>query len=290
MVLVQLFMPNFGRAFSQPKHESTVDAQANVQLAPLRFEVASIREDRSQDTGHRSVTFKKNRFIAESVPLRNLVCYAYGKEDYQVRWEQSKYADRLFTIQALVSDEILSHLDKLTGEQALATKRLMVQTLLSERFGLLVHENIESLPGYTLTVGRGGIKFSLASEEQFSSPSEIKTPQMQFTKFGEMHAENLTWSEFVRFLSNEIGHPVNDQTGLKGAATFDLQWAQNIRAISRMLPPSIASVIVSRSMTDETNAPQLPTALKEQLGLILKYQKTPQRVLVIDKINMPTEN
>jgi uncharacterized protein (TIGR03435 family) len=38
------------------------------------------------------------------------------------------------------------------------------------------------------------------------------------------------------------------------------------------------------------NAPSLPTAMREQLGLRLESTRAPVEVLVIDRVEAPTEN
>jgi uncharacterized protein (TIGR03435 family) len=113
-----------------------------------------------------------------------------------------------------------------------------------------------------------------------------------------LHAENLQFSFFVDFLSEEVGHPVIDNTGIKGAATFDLKWASESNGLFGSImqgAPEMKSNGSAPSRGDDgesgkTDAPRLATALQEQLGLVLKYQRMPQKQLVIDQVDLPSEN
>jgi len=72
------------------------------------------------------------------------------------------------------------------------------------------------------------------------------------------------------YIGNRLGAIVQDQTGIKGAYDFTLEWAPDQAA--------------------NASAPSLITAIQEQLGLKLESRKSPVEVLVIDRIERPTEN
>ena len=62
-----------------------------------------------------------------------------------------------------------------------------------------------------------------------------------------------------------FGDPIFDKTGLTGAYDFTLSW-------------------------DETNGPQLSTALQQQLGLKLESEKVPGSFIIIDSAQKPSAN
>jgi uncharacterized protein (TIGR03435 family) len=72
------------------------------------------------------------------------------------------------------------------------------------------------------------------------------------------------------YVSNRLGRIVIDKTGLSGAYDFELDWSPNEEA--------------------DAPAPPLVTALREQLGLRLETQKGPVEVLVIERLERPSEN
>lgn len=76
-----------------------------------------------------------------------------------------------------------------------------------------------------------------------------------------------------------MGRPVVDKTGFTG--TFDLQLKFD-RDGATVLPPRSAAIAPV--------APSIATALSEQLGLKLESARESIEVIVIDRIERPTEN
>lgn len=76
-------------------------------------------------------------------------------------------------------------------------------------------------------------------------------------------------------LGGRVGGRVENRTGLDGYYALTLEFA----------PPSAASPDAPRS-----DAPQLFTAIQEQLGLKLQREKSHVPVFVIDHVERPTEN
>jgi uncharacterized protein (TIGR03435 family) len=85
-------------------------------------------------------------------------------------------------------------------------------------------------------------------------------------------------------LATSLGRNVVDRTELKGKYEIKLEWTQEEGPGHRpgdgpeAAPPP------------ETNGPSLFTALQEQLGLKLESSKGPVEIIVIDRIEKPTEN
>ncbi len=82
----------------------------------------------------------------------------------------------------------------------------------------------------------------------------------------------------ARFLRSSAGRPIVDKTGLKGSYRIKLQFDR---------------IFVQRGPDLAPTANALPTvfaALPEQLGLKLESSKAQRDVLVIDRLERPTEN
>lgn len=79
-------------------------------------------------------------------------------------------------------------------------------------------------------------------------------------------------------LSTEAGRMVVDETGLTGKYDFTLRW-------SRENADSSDPTVVSRD-----DAPDIFTAIKEQLGLQMVTRRVPGRVLVVDHVERPSPN
>jgi uncharacterized protein (TIGR03435 family) len=261
------------------------------QQTRYEFEVASVREVSSDSIMKSSLMFSGNQFIAEGQPLRNLILYAYNVPDYMVQWGKfEKIADRTFTIRAVIDDNLSSRLKQMTDEHSQSVKRILVQNLLSSRFGLAVHNGHKDYQGYILSTSKTGIKFTLSPPNYQQATTEDNAPQLRITKLGELHAEKIDFASFVNFLSGELCLPIVDKTGLNGDATFDLRWAQKPTALLKLLPSGAsAQYKISRDDSD-IDAPPLATALHEQLGLQVKREKVLGSLLVVDQISEPTEN
>ena len=72
------------------------------------------------------------------------------------------------------------------------------------------------------------------------------------------------------YVGNHLGRIVVDKTGLSESYDFTLEWAPDEKPDSAV--------------------PSLVTALREQLGLRLQPQKSPVEVMVIDRLQKPSEN
>lgn len=84
-----------------------------------------------------------------------------------------------------------------------------------------------------------------------------------------------TMARFVDQLNSELERPVVDRTGLTGAFDIDLTFASDA-AVAAVAGP--------------TDTPALMTAIRDQLGLRLEATRAPVDVLVIDRVEPPTEN
>ena len=77
-----------------------------------------------------------------------------------------------------------------------------------------------------------------------------------------------------------------DKTGLTGNFDFTLVFAPDQPSSIPGPPPGVPAPPVAPI----ADAPVLPTALQEQLGLKLESERAPIDYLVIDRVERPTEN
>jgi uncharacterized protein (TIGR03435 family) len=80
-----------------------------------------------------------------------------------------------------------------------------------------------------------------------------------------------------------IDRAVIDKTGLSGTFDFTLEWTPD--PVSRERGP-----FQFFAFPVESTAPNFVAALEEQLGLMLETQWVPQPVLIVDRIEPPSEN
>jgi uncharacterized protein (TIGR03435 family) len=164
------------------------------------------------------------------------------------------------------------------GTPGVDQEREILQKLLAERFALKVHEEKREMPAYALTVGKDAPKMTKSADASLS-------PNFALYPSGMLHAQSATMDDFARLLqSNVLGQQVVDETGLTGKWDFVLQWTPDETQFAgmRMSVPTAA---------DDANAPPpLVPAIREQLGLQLKSEKTQVPVLVIDHVGQPSPN
>jgi uncharacterized protein (TIGR03435 family) len=87
-----------------------------------------------------------------------------------------------------------------------------------------------------------------------------------------------TMEVLVRLLRSSAGRPVVDKTGLQGSYRIKVQFDRVLGQAAPELNPSADSL------------PTVFSALPEQLGLKLESSKAARDVLVIDRLERPTEN
>jgi uncharacterized protein (TIGR03435 family) len=106
---------------------------------------------------------------------------------------------------------------------------------------------------------------------------------------GDVAVSGRTIAQFVTTLSEWVGRPVIDKTGLTGLYDFTLKFApEGVRAAGPMGPTlTLRSAQVPAAPVDP-DAPSLSTALEEQLGLKLESARGPVEVVVIDRLERPT--
>src|SRR5262249_29222392 len=121
------------------------------QSASHTFEVASIRP-REGGYGRIAISTVGQRLTAEAETVRGLIMYAYA-----VKGDQVAASPAL----AAVGDTPYDIVAKAEGDEppTKAQFRVMLQSLLADRFQLRLHREVRETPVYALTVAKGGPKF-----------------------------------------------------------------------------------------------------------------------------------
>jgi uncharacterized protein (TIGR03435 family) len=191
---------------------------------------------------------------------------------------------------------------KAEGNPTKDQMRLMMQSLLAERFKLAVH--FETKVGAALAMvlvkpGKTGPKLRPHSEGVpcEDTPATNGPPARDakifppvcdvymamnsgaLTRFGSRNTSLAVLAGAIPGLGR-VDHPVVDQTGLTGRFDFSMEFAQEPNQPS---PPNAGAPA-------DLQGPTFLDALSEQLGLKLEPARAPLRVLVIDKVEKPSEN
>lgn len=145
----------------------------------------------------------------------------------------------------------------------------MEQSLLADRFNFRAHIETRELPRYALVVAKSGSKLEPAPTSARTQMSLVQQGPENELSATAVSAGELAQSPFLQMDRRQIV----DRTGLQGRFTFTLKFAANVGASQ-----------------NDSDAPGLPTALEEQLGLKLVPENGPVEVVVIDHIERPSAN
>ena len=181
--------------------------------------------------------------------------------------------------------------------------RLMMQSLMAERFKLAVHFETHVVPVLAMVLAKPGQTGPKLRPHSEGVPCEATPPTDQspsrnaavfppvcevymaenypnaLARFG---SRNTTLAVLAGALSGigRLDRPVVDQTGLTGRFDFSIEFAPESNA------PSTPNVDTPADL----QGPSFLDALREQLGLKLESNKAPLPILVIDHVQRPSEN
>ncbi|HSP67219.1 MAG TPA: TIGR03435 family protein [Bryobacteraceae bacterium] len=233
------------------------------------FEVATIKPS-NPDTPGQSILVGRggsNLFTTTNTTLSDLITFAYGIHVRQVTGGPGWLETEKYDLTAKPDQPGIPNDRQL---------RAMLQKLLAERFQLEFRRDKKELSAYTITLGKGGPKLS-------RNETGGNLPGFGGRGPGSILVRNSTMAQFAGFLQARIvDRPVVDQTGLTDKYDFTLTWRPDPLAAPPPNAPPPPADLDSRS--------DLFTAIQEQLGLKLEAAKTPVEVLVIEKVQKPSEN
>jgi len=239
--------------------------------APPAFEIADVHTSPQRrfpfmDGGN----LRGDRYVLHQATMVDLIAAAYGLDPSNVQegpiWLET---DRF---------DIIAKAPPTTSKD---TIKLMLQSLLADRFKLVVHTGSAPMPAYVLSVGKVKPKLKEADDSgksdcQFQDPPKNLPPgTVPYIAFS---CHNTTMETFANNLHEWAGgyltNPVVDSTGLKGAWDFDIKWT--------------ARGQLSKAGADGIS---IFDAVDKQLGLKLDLQTAPRPVLIVDSANQkPTPN
>jgi uncharacterized protein (TIGR03435 family) len=232
--------------------------------APV-FEVASVKLNAAggegAGRGREVITPTPAGVTMRNVHLKSVLQWAYHLQAIQVQgpgWlDENRY-----DIDA-----------KSAGQASVEQHRMMMQTLLAQRFKLTCHRETKDMNAYVVTVAKSGHKLKPSEGE---GEMDVKP-----TAGGKMSAAftNVTLAQLSEMAASPLQGVVLDHTGLKGGYDFTLDMTPFIGG-GDFHPTGIEDVIT-----------MLIQAAKEQLGIIIEQKKAPAGVLVVDHAEkVPSEN
>jgi len=254
-----------------------------AQQAP-RFEVASVKPNQGSSGISTWGLLPSGRFVATNSQLRSLIVNAYGTLHERLLggpdWIDSDRFDILASAPAGTSDN---------------TMLTMLQTLLADRFKLVLRREAREMAVYSLVIAQsdGRIDKALLPVDCKASHTESKVvvgkgaaPACSYlitrqpgTGMVTYQSGGVSLNELANTLSRRVGRPVINRTGLAGEFQFELSWLQDLQGGPAAAPAA-----------SPNDGPTLFTALQEQLGLKLESSRGPVDFLVIESVERPTPN
>ncbi len=285
-LLIALFLGMCGKAPAAAQQQPAAAAPA-AKAAPESsmpqpvaavpaFDVAAIHLHKPEPHEHNSIWSSPTdgHFKATNISVLGLIRWAYEMPETRILGAPGWAGDTYFNIEAEADPAVDQQLHNLTSQAGRALKERMVQALLADRFKLAAHTETRDLPIYALVAVKGGARLG-ESKFEGSTVSHNTT-----AREGQIEVESSnSLATLAEELSKEVGRPVVDRTGIAGRYDLKLKWTLDDAPASQ-----------SQNGSSADSAPSLFTALQEQLGLRLEPGKGPVQVLIIDHVEMPSEN
>jgi uncharacterized protein (TIGR03435 family) len=239
----------------------------------------------------RTAPVRGGRYEVKTASMVDLIRIAYGYD-----------ADKILGGPSWLEMDRFEVIGKVPADSTPETHKLMLQSVLEDRFKLKLHKETKPLPTHALIVGKKPqLKEADGTEEsgckpQASSGAPGPGGVMLFTSSAggaptsialgpgmiiTYQCRNMTMPAFVSALRGMMGanlgpNPVLDETGLKGNYNFDLRYSM------QMFGPMMA---------ESGDRISIFGAVDKQLGLKLEEKQVPTPIIVVDSVNRkPTEN
>ena len=263
------------------------------------FEVVSIRRNTTNALGSNGSRERPDGgFTLVNIPIGTLVARAYPP---------AVPADMIGLPAWAMSERYdISATSPLARPATPEERAAMMRAMLADRFKLVAHLEKRDEPAYDLVLARGderlgpGIKPSgvdceakLAAEREAAqaaaaagtpAPPRVipdfnaPVPPCTVRMTGPRMEGDMTMERLAMFLRPAAGRWVVDRTGLKGSYRVSLEYD---RMASLRGPEAVAA---------PGGPPSVFTAVQEQLGMRLESSRAAREMLVIDRLERPTEN
>jgi uncharacterized protein (TIGR03435 family) len=201
-------------------------------------------------------TMPGGRFTARATSVKFLMEWAYGILP-------SQHSDG----PSWIGGDRYDILAKANGNPSDEQIKLMVQSLLADRFKLQFHRESKEVPVLVLSAGKAAPKLFPPKDDELH---DIKiTPKMgpdQKVLSWHTAATRFSFAELNLTFSRLLGRVIVNHTGLDGAFDFALDFTPDDERPNPLDPANIIS------------------ALRDQLGLTVKAEKGPADYLVIDRV------
>ena len=249
-----------------------------------RFEIADVHvSSKPFNAGFRNTPPRNGRYEITNATMVNLITVAYGLTPDKVlegpNWLELDRFDVIAKIPARATAD---------------DQKAMLQSLLEDRFHLVVRKETRPLPTWVLTAGKqphlkeaDGSGSTGCKPQADSGPPTEGTPRLFMGNADgttttisigpdrtiQFQCRNMTMEAFAAGLRGMLGaslgtSPVRDETGLKGSWNFDVKWSLGLNLLG-----------------NDSSQITVPDAVEKQLGLKLEQRPMPTPVIVVTSAN-----
>jgi uncharacterized protein (TIGR03435 family) len=247
----------------------SVTAFAQPTQTPPQFDIADV---------HLSA-HSTNPFMTGGVPRAGRYELRKATMVDLIRTAYSVDADSVIGGPSWLESDRFDVIAKVPDNTSLETARLMLQSLLADRFRLVVHMDTKPMPAFVLSAGKSKPKLKESdASDNTGCRRQPQTPQPGVIPPIVVSCRHITMDAFARRLREMAGDyitvPVVNSTGLEGSWDFDLKW-------------TFRGALAQAGSDGIT----IFDAVDKQLALKLESQKAPAPVVVVDGVNQrPTDN
>lgn len=252
---------------------------------PPAFEVASVKPNNAGRMGYqRFILQAGDRLTSENFLLLNFITEAYLNKHAELIDPPNWITEERYDINAKAEKPVSR--DEM---------RLMLRSLLADRFKLAVHTENREGEIFALVIarkdGKLGPHLRPAAKTCAELRAETESPDADPCGVGSianvlfrgtMRARGFRLSDVMGRMQREAGRRIVDKTGLTGAFDWELTFTPAVFTNPNFPPERLGGV--------DPDGPSIFTALQEQWGLKLEPQKDVGKVLIIDHVERPKPN
>jgi uncharacterized protein (TIGR03435 family) len=245
---------------------------------PAEFDVATIKPSAPDATGQNG-RIQPGRLDLQNFTLKQLI---------QAAWDLSNNDELIVGVPKSAE---LPHYDVVAKVATSGTMkaqdidedslRVMLRTLLEERFGLKAHMEDRPVSAYTMTAGKQ-TKLQKADPQYRTNCKSGAGTNPMLNRL--ITCQNTSMAQFAVMLqqmaNGYVRAPIKDATGIEGNFDFSVNFSGVGLLPGRAFDPNAAA-----GTTDPNGSLTLPEALQKQLGLKLEMGKRPLPVLVVDHVD-----
>jgi uncharacterized protein (TIGR03435 family) len=263
--------------------ENAPGVSKSLPAPPTEFDAASVKPNKSGSTMRRIQPKPGGAIEVENVPLKMLIGLA---------WNLDRDQDRIVGGPKWIETDAFDIIAKtndfpLNSPPPFDSVRVMLRSLLVERFKLTTHEEDQPATVWNFVVAKGGPKMKEADPanrpgcKPSQDMSSTGVPMITYV------CQNTTIAQLLETIRNVaaayVDRPAVDMTGLKTAYDFAIHWTPR-GALNAGSPGKDGEA------SDPSGGISFFDAIEKQIGIRMESGKKPMKVLVIDHVEQPSEN